>query len=94
MTDKIGVIYKDAVDKVGNFKGEKDEIEKTKIDIEAYKKDNKTLKTFILEFKNKVQPMLDKTDDNNTLLEINKEVVDWINKYKDELDHLPDVKVE
>lgn len=94
MTDKIGGIYKDAVDKVGNFTGEKDEIEKTKIDIEAYKKDNKTLKTFILEFKNKVQPMLDKTDDNNTLLEINKEVVDWINKYKDELDHLPDVKVE
>lgn len=94
MTEKIGVIYKDAVDKVGNFTGEKDEIEKTKIDIEAYKKDNEILKTFILEFKNKVQPMLDKTDDNNTLLEINKEVVDWINKYKDELDHLPDVKVE
>lgn len=38
--------------------------------------------------------MLEKTDDNNTLLEINKEVVDWINKYKDELDQLPDVKVE
>lgn len=47
-----------------------------------------------MEFKNKIEPMLEKTDDNNTLLEINKEVVDFVNKYKDELDQLPDVQAE